>query len=118
MSKMKELYKKVAADSALREKFAGIMKEEVTEEKLTTFAKEAGYDVTIEEMQEFFRGLAESKEGTLSDAELDQVAGGKSLEGIITIVTSVISFGMTCGAVSAGAKMVNDDWRDCKNVFS
>ncbi len=83
MSKMKELYEKVAADSALQEKFAVIMKgaeevgEEATKEKLAVFAKEAGYEVTLEEMQNFFKELAESKESQMSDAELDQVAGGK-----------------------------------------
>lgn len=107
MSKMKELYGKVAADSALRAKFAEIMKdaeaagEEATKGRLTAFAKEAGYDITMEEMQEFFKGLAESKEGELSDTELDQVAGGKSDEGIGAVVTSVITLGVFCGIGSA-----------------
>lgn len=83
MAQMKELYEKVTADSELQVKFAEIMKgveaagEETTKEKLTAFAKEAGYEVTLEEMQKFFKELAESKEGELSDVELDQVAGGK-----------------------------------------
>ena len=50
MSKMQELYEKVSKDSMLQEKFVKIMKdaeaagEKATEEKLTAFAKEAGYD--------------------------------------------------------------------------
>jgi len=95
MSKMKELYTKVAADSNLQSKFSKIMEdaqqagEEATKEKLTTFAKEAGYDVTMEELKEFFTGLTKAKEGILSDAELDQVAGGKRT-GDMPLPTSTI----------------------------
>ena len=84
MKKMKELYEKVAKDSTLRTKFEEIMKNvadagpEKTGEELTAFAKEAGYEVSVEEMQEFFKILSAEVEGTLSDMELDMVAGGKS----------------------------------------
>ncbi len=86
MSKMKELYEKVAADSTLRDKFSAIMKdsqeagEAATNEKLVAFAKDAGYVVTQDEMRQFFKELAESKKGELSAAELDMVAGGKGEE--------------------------------------
>jgi predicted ribosomally synthesized peptide with nif11-like leader len=106
MEKMRELYEKVAGDSALQAKFAEIMQDGGTaEEKLTAFAKEAGYDVTVEEIQNFFKGLAESKEGALSDAELDQAAGGKSENGNPIMIGSVISLGLNCaiGSVSGGA---------------
>ena len=79
MYKIKELYQKVAADNVLLEKFQAILKDaeaagkKATEEKLIAFAKEAGYDVTIEEVQAF---SAQSK-GELNDDELDVVAGGK-----------------------------------------
>lgn len=84
MDKMKELYAKVAGDSALQAKFAEIMKEaaeagEETKEKLTNFAKEAGFEVIREEMEEFFKKLGEKPAGELSDAELDAVAGGKEI---------------------------------------
>ncbi len=106
MSQMEKLYQKVAADSELQAKFAEIMKdaekvgEEVAKEKLIAFAKEAGYDVTVDEMQEFFKELAKAKEGELSDVEMDQVAGGKSLPGISTIVGSVTSLGISCAQSS------------------
>ena len=83
MPKMKELYKRVATDSTLQTKFAKIMEDaeaagaEATSEKLKAFAKEAGYDITMAEMQDFFKEFEETKEGVLSEAELDQVAGGK-----------------------------------------
>ena len=102
MSKMNELYEKVAGDNKLQVKFSEIMKdadtagEEATKEKLIAFAKEAGYDVTAMEMQEFFKELAESKKGELSDVELDQVAGGKSSQEITRVVCSVIGLGFGC----------------------
>lgn len=89
MSKMKELYKRVATDSMLQTKFAKIMEDaeaagaEATSEELIAFAKEAGYDITMAEMQEFFKELEETKEGGLSEAELDQVAGGKGGGGFL-----------------------------------
>ena len=83
MTQMKTLYEKVAADPSLQEKFNGILQdaekagEAETQNRLLSFAKEAGYDVSIEEMQRYFEGLAK-QEGELSDQELDMVAGGKS----------------------------------------
>ncbi len=103
---MQELYEKVAADSALEAKFAEIMKdaeavgEEATKEKLIAFAKEAGYDITIEEIQEFFKRLAEAQQGELSEVELDQVAGGKGagtagavMGSVTSVVLAVLTFG-------------------------
>ena len=106
MEKTKQLYKKVAADSALQEKFRQIMNEaekagqQETEAKLTSFAKEAGYDISIGEMQEFFRSMVENGSGELSDTELDSVAGGKSFNGIGNTIGSVITLGITCAAGS------------------
>jgi predicted ribosomally synthesized peptide with nif11-like leader len=54
------------------------MGEDATHQKLIDFAKNAGYDITLDEMREFFRNLKETKNGTLTDAELDIVAGGKN----------------------------------------
>lgn len=82
MVKMKELYKKITGDSALQAKFGEILNDAekagrvATDIKLAAFAEEAGYDISAEEMREFFRDLAEKRNGELSDAELDSVAGG------------------------------------------
>ena len=105
MSKMKELYGKVAGDSALQAKFADIVKEAEaarvkTQEKLVAFAKEAGYEISLEEAQEYFQSLSDKKEGELSDMELDAVAGGKSGGGILTIVKSVLTVGISCAVDS------------------
>lgn len=86
MSKMKELYEKVSKDGALQSKFNAILNdmkqvgEQATNQALLAFAKEEGFDVSLEEMQEFFQSLSKPKEGELSELELDMVAGGKSTE--------------------------------------
>ena len=79
MSQMNELYAKVAGDAALQAKFAEIMKDP-TADKLTAFAKDAGYDVTGQEAIAYFaeKGKAGAE---LDDAELDMVAGGKASPG-------------------------------------
>lgn len=83
MSQMKELYNKVAKDAVMQQKFSKILAEseevskEATTEKLVTFAKDAGYAVSMNEIQEFFSNQQEKPAGELDDAELDLVAGGK-----------------------------------------
>lgn len=85
MSQMKELYEKVAADVTLQEKFKDIIKnaeaagKEETGLKLVAFAKDAGYDVTVEEVKAFFG--EQNTSGELADAELEMVAGGKQSPG-------------------------------------
>lgn len=109
MDKMNELYEKVSADGALQAKFNAILSEAekageaATGERLIEFAKEAGYEVSLDEMRDFFRRLAEAQEGELSDAELDAVAGGKqTLEKYDVDPTgSIASLGMGCIVTSS-----------------
>lgn len=112
MSQMKELYEKVAQDVELQKKFSEILADgekagkEATEEKLLAFAKDAGFDVNLAEMQEYFADFTAKQDGELSDLELDLVAGGKSTEGIINVIGSVFSLGILCAAASlAGATL-------------
>lgn len=111
MSQMKELYDKVAKDSALQATFSWILLEaekagqpsnplaqQETEKKLQAFAKVAGYEVSIEEMQSFFQGMETQATGELSDEELDQVAGGKVNPW--TVVATVLTLGIVCAAYS------------------
>ena len=88
MSAMKELYLKVAADAVLQEKVSRIF--EIAEKdadgagkKLVAFAREQGYEVTVEEIDEFFGSMAEKSNEQLSEEELEAVAGGKGGEGVI-----------------------------------
>ena len=99
MSKMKELYEKVAKDSALQAKFNAIMSdaektgEAATGEKLKAFAKEAGFEISLDEMKAFFKELTEKEKGELSDTELDMVAGGKDGG---DVANSIWSVGIGC----------------------
>lgn len=110
MPKMKELYEKVAADSALQAKFSEIMGtaekdgKEATEAKLITFAKETGYEVTTIEMTEFFKQMSDEQIGELSDSDMDMVAGGKNKVGL---ALSVFSLGYACVTVSAGLEITD-----------
>lgn len=120
MSKIKELYEKVAGDSGLQAKFAEIVKDAekagaaATKEKLDAFAKEAGFEVNMEEAQEYFKSLSEQKEGELSDLELDAVAGGKSITQVMTIVMSVGTVGVGC-AVDTARKELGEKNTACDN---
>ena len=123
MSKMKELYEKVAGDSTLQSKFYEIMSnaekagEKATDESLIRFAKEAGYDITLDEIKAFFSELAEPKQGELSDEELDLVAGGKTVSQKGAIAASVLSLGLGCAAVSAWRAVFWAEAGGCKGAF-
>lgn len=115
MSQMKELYEKVSKDNAMQEKFQQILKEteqagqEATAEKLVGFARDAGFEINMQEMQEFFQEYTAKKEGELSDMELDMVAGGKSLSGGGMIALSVITLGLMCAAGSVMMEVLSKD---------
>ncbi len=84
MDKMKKLYEKVEADISLQSKLNEIMEnveksgEIATEEKLTSFAEEAGFGMTPEEIKLFFKNLSETQPIELSEEGLSKVAGGFS----------------------------------------
>lgn len=109
MGKMNELYHKVAGDAGLQRKFFVLLDETEdmtaagTAEKLTAFAKDAGFDVAIGEAAEFFKNLAEGNKDQLSELELDMVAGGKG-GGIDwgRITAGVIVAGSVAGGVAGG----------------
>ena len=68
--------------------------QEKTEEKLIAFAKDAGFEITLSELQDFFSGLEEPSQAELSEAELDMVAGGKlTSEAIQTVAISLTVIG-------------------------
>lgn len=118
---MSELYEKVAGDNALQAKFAEIMKdaekagEAATKEKLTAFAKEAGYEISLDEMKAFFAELSEKEKGQLSDAELDMVAGGKSKCGALATALSIVTLGLSCAALSIAQEA--EKAGGCREIF-
>jgi predicted ribosomally synthesized peptide with nif11-like leader len=111
MEKMKELYQKVAADPELQKKYTAIIQDaekagaEDTGKKLLAFAKEAGYDIEISEMQQFFKDLADQKSDELSENELDMVAGGKGggIDWGKIGAGAIIAGSVVAGASGAGA---------------
>jgi predicted ribosomally synthesized peptide with nif11-like leader len=111
MDNMKELYDKVAKDDMLQAKFAEIINnaettgEEETSKKLIVFAKDAGYEVTMDEIKVYFKDLSEKQSGQLSDAELDMVAGGK---GVFGALLSLAGLGIGCAFASIMAEITKD----------
>ena len=122
---IRELYDKVAADAGLQQKLGEILKsaekqgKDATESKLVEFAREAGYEITIGEMKEFFDQQRKETQGQLSDAELDLVAGGKKGDGMI--LASVLSAGLACAVVSAWGELMTlqfqGTWDGCQNAM-
>jgi predicted ribosomally synthesized peptide with nif11-like leader len=110
MDQMKELYEKVASDAGLQAKFLEIINNAEqagpleTQSKLLNFAKEAGYDISLEEMEKFFKGMIDQEVSELSDLELDMVAGGKiswkQIGGLF--VTIVFTATSAVGAIATG----------------
>ena len=125
MNQMEELYRKVAGDPALQAKFAERMKDAETaggdaaKAILTEFAKEAGYEISFEEMMRFFAEQKEQMAGELSDAELDAVAGGKAKTTggglVIGIFTSIFTVGVICATISITQTQTGSD---CTNYFN
>jgi len=118
MEKMKALYEKVAKDASLRVKFDKIMEDaektglEEEGKKLVTFAEEAGFDVTFDEIVAFFESLIDKREGELSETELDMVAGDKAKT--IKVLVSIVTVGSGC---AAGSIAYDDLDRKCKDFF-
>lgn len=84
-------------------------------EVVPVLASEHGYDFTAEEGFDALETLRENFENEeLSDDELERVAGGKDS---MKIVTSVISAGIICGAISATAA-TDDLEADCGDALS
>lgn len=102
MKPLQELYEKIAREPSLQKEFLSLLnqkeqeKKEVYMDRIVSFAKEQGYLVTAFEVDAFLQELANPAEGELSDAQLDMVAGGKSVGGAFTIAMSVFSAGILC----------------------
>ena len=83
MMTMKELFLKIEADTDLQDTFKKIMEEaahdvNVAGKRIAQFAKEQGFDVTVEEILESFNSDAAAFGSQISDEEIDSVAGGLS----------------------------------------
>lgn len=129
MSKMEELYAKVAADSILQEKYQKTLTdvslpatkedldvaalEKQTLDVMIRFAKEQGFEVTGEEIKEFFSEKAALQNTELSAAELDAVAGGKTAGGYACFQSfSIATFVIGCIVASVDATNAGSNCND------
>lgn len=81
-SEMERLANAVRADKGLQEE---VKKAAVSNEALVAFAKGKGYDVSLGEMIAYI----EKRKATLSEEDLDKVAGGKKKGGTVNVQTNV-----------------------------
>ena len=106
MKTLNELYTEVIASDALKAEFLALK----TPEEIVAFAKKNGCDATLDDIKAFFEEKQKTA-GELSEAELEQVAGGKSTTfgGVATdLFLSAGTVGAWCIARLIGSIM-NDD---------
>lgn len=92
---------------------------EIMGEIVPEYAAEYGYDFTSQEGFDALEELQETMQvdEELSEAELEQVAGGKSQEGKLMIGISVVSLGAGCGIVSIYEGDSGSDEMNCADAF-
>jgi len=81
MNGAKALVAKLKSD----EKLAAEFKKSKSEEEFLKLAKKHGYDTTLKEFQDALKEYKE-EHTEISDAELDQVAGGISIVGVDYVI--------------------------------
>ena len=91
MKTLNELYTEVIASDALKAEFLALK----TPEDIVAFAKKNGCDVTLGDIKAFFEEKQKAA-GELSEAELEQVAGGKSASVAEAIMSVVVFIGLGC----------------------
>ena len=89
MKTIEELYNEVLASEELKKEFLSLKPEEVE-----GFAAKYGCKASLDEIKAFFEAK-KNQAGELSDADLDQVAGGKSADGLEALA-SAFSVGLAC----------------------
>lgn len=82
MSKITEFYAKVMSEKELQKEFMRILEGKTIEyaskeqlEEMGVLAKKVGYEITMEEIQEYLKG----EDSELDEMDLDAVAGGKGV---------------------------------------
>ena len=89
MKTLEELYGEVLASEELKKEFLSLKPEEVE-----GFAAKYGCKASLDEIKAFFETKV-NQTGALSDAELDQVAGGKTASGLEAFA-SCLTIGLGC----------------------
>jgi len=90
MKTLNELYTEVTASDALKAEFLALK----TPEEIVAFAKRNGCDTTLDDIKAFFEEKQKAA-GELSEAELEQVAGGKSVNTAEALVSAML-VGILC----------------------
>jgi len=90
MKTLNELYTEVTASDTLKAEFLALK----TPEEIVAFAKKNGCDATQDDIKALFEEKQKAA-GELSEAELEQVAGGKSATFNEALV-SIFSLGIWC----------------------
>ena len=94
MKTVEELYREVLASEALKKEFLALRPEEVE-----GFAVKYGCEAGLDEIRAFFEAKR-NEPGELSDAEMNQVAGGKGAS-LAEGALSGFTFGIGCAVVAA-----------------
>ena len=92
MKTLNELYTEVVASDALKAEFLALK----TPEEIVAFAKKNGCDATLDDIKTFLEEKQKAA-GELSEAELEQVAGGKSATWFEAF-GSIATVGIACAA--------------------
>ena len=89
MKTIEELYNEVMASEEMKKEFLALKPE-----KVEGFAEKYGCKATLEEIKAFLNEKSTAS-GELSDDEIEQVAGGKSVNPLESFV-SLLSVGVGC----------------------
>jgi len=105
MKTLNELYTEVTASDALKAEFLALK----TPEDIVAFVKKNGCDATLEDIKAFFEEKQKAA-GELSEEELEQVAGGKSVSGkeaFLSITSSIFGclFVLAVSAMTEGGRV-------------
>ena len=99
MKTLQELYTEVMNSDALKTEFLAL----TTPEEIVAFAKKNGCAATLDEIKTFFEEMSAAA-GELSDAELAQVAGGKSVS-IDEVFDSIYTVGIGCAGMAIASAL-------------
>ena len=109
MKTVEELFHEVLASETLKKEFLALRPEEIE-----AFAARHGCEAKPDEILAFFEAKR-NEPGELSDAELDQVAGGTGASPYEAIV-SVLGFGFGCAAMAVVSAAMGDAGTDIDNA--
>ena len=107
MKTVEELYREVLASEALKKEFLALRPEEIE-----GFAAKYGCEAKLDEIRAFFEAKR-NEPGELSDAEMNQVAGGKGVNRS-EIAMSIFTAGIACGVQAIVSAASGDAGTDIK----